>query len=56
MVLQHSLSALCVLNCICSKLSTHLPHKVDHERGKAKWDSSKKQLRVVLPIIKDDTL
>jgi hypothetical protein len=41
---------------ICSKLSTHLPHKVDHERGKAKWDSSKKQLRVVLPIIKDDQL
>ncbi|KAG2490866.1 hypothetical protein HYH03_010784 [Edaphochlamys debaryana] len=36
------------------KLSIHLPHKVDGERGKAKWDSAKKVLAITLRIIRDD--
>jgi hypothetical protein len=38
----------------CSKLRLALPHKVDLERGSAKWDSKKKTLTVTLPIIRDD--
>ncbi|KXZ54824.1 hypothetical protein GPECTOR_4g895 [Gonium pectorale] len=36
------------------KLSIHLPHKVDGERGKAKWDPAKKTLSVTLRIIRDE--
>lgn len=38
----------------CSKLSMYLPHKVDEDKGKAKWDKDKKVLSVTLPIIRDD--
>lgn len=38
----------------CSKLSIHLPHKVDGERGKAKWDSTKKVLSITLRIIREE--
>ncbi|GLC41616.1 hypothetical protein PLESTB_000696100 [Pleodorina starrii] len=36
------------------KLSIHLPHKVDGERGKAKWDASKKVLSITLRIVRED--
>ena len=36
------------------RLAVYLPHKVDAERGKAKWDAAKKTLSVTLPIIRDD--
>ncbi|PNH07605.1 hypothetical protein TSOC_005946 [Tetrabaena socialis] len=36
------------------KLSIHLPHKVDGERGKAKWDAGKKVLSVTLRILRED--
>eukprot|EP00878_Enallax_costatus_P044787 GHUV01053533.1.p2 GENE.GHUV01053533.1~~GHUV01053533.1.p2 ORF type:complete len:138 (+),score=47.99 GHUV01053533.1:216-629(+) len=36
------------------KLFVHLPHKVNSDRGKAKWDSKKKVLAVTLPIVQDD--
>lgn len=36
------------------KLRLPLPHKVDSERGSAKWDSKKKTLSITLPIIRDD--
>ncbi|PNW80932.1 hypothetical protein CHLRE_07g335800v5 [Chlamydomonas reinhardtii] len=36
------------------KLSIHLPHKVDGERGKAKWDSTKKVLSITLRIIREE--
>eukprot|EP00879_Flechtneria_rotunda_P025079 GHRR01026623.1.p1 GENE.GHRR01026623.1~~GHRR01026623.1.p1 ORF type:complete len:190 (+),score=46.08 GHRR01026623.1:125-694(+) len=35
------------------KLSTHLPHKVDSDHGRAKWDSKQKVLTVSLPIIRE---
>ncbi|GIL55027.1 hypothetical protein Vafri_10693 [Volvox africanus] len=38
------------------KLSIHLPHKVDGERGKAKWDASKKVLSVTLRIVREEPL
>lgn len=36
------------------KLSIHLPHKVDGERGKAMWDAAKKVLLVTLRILRED--
>lgn len=36
------------------KLSIYLPHKVNSDKGKAKWDSTKNVLLVTLPIIRDD--
>ncbi|GMH40539.1 hypothetical protein BSKO_08443 [Bryopsis sp. KO-2023] len=38
------------------KLSIYLPHKVLHEKGKAKWDGGKQQLSVALPVIREDYL
>lgn len=38
----------------CSYLRLHLPHKVQSERGRAKWDAKKKILSVALPIIRED--
>ncbi len=37
-----------------SKLSIYLPHKVDEDKGKAKWDGGKKVLLVTLPIVRED--
>lgn len=37
-----------------SKLRLSLPHKVDAERGTAKWDGKRKALSVTLPIIRPD--
>ena len=34
------------------KLTVYLPHKVDEERGKAKWDKHKENLNIYLPIIR----
>jgi hypothetical protein len=42
------------LPATCSKLRLSFPHKVDSERGTAKWDNKKKTLTVTLPIIRDD--
>lgn len=42
------------LNSPIYKLSMYLPHKVDSDKGKAKWDKDKKALSVTLPIIRDD--
>lgn len=39
---------------VCSKLRLALPHKVDSERGTAKWDSKKKFLSITLPIIREE--
>mmetsp|Transcript_13160 Transcript_13160/g.28215 ORF Transcript_13160/g.28215 Transcript_13160/m.28215 type:complete len:187 (+) Transcript_13160:84-644(+) len=36
------------------KLSIHLPHKVLEDKGKAKWDSKTHELRVTLPIVRED--
>lgn len=38
------------------KLSTYLPHKVNHDMGKAKWDSAKQELSVTLPIVRESYL
>lgn len=35
------------------KLLLYLPHKVDEDKGSAKYDTSKQQLVVTLPIIRD---
>ncbi|XP_069129554.1 dynein axonemal assembly factor 6-like [Argopecten irradians] len=35
------------------KLGLHLPHPVDHESGKAKWDSDKGELSVTLRMKRD---
>jgi hypothetical protein len=32
----------------------YLPHKVNDEKGKAKWDKAKKALFITLPIIRED--
>jgi len=34
------------------KIAVYLPHKVDEERGKAKWDKHKENLTIYLPIIR----
>lgn len=36
------------------KLSIYLPHKVDGEKGKAKWDGKAKVLSISVPIIRED--
>jgi len=36
------------------KLYLHLPHKVEHEKGKAKFDSDKSLLDLTLPVLRDD--
>lgn len=36
------------------RLSTYLPHKVDHERGEARWDSRAEVLSVSLPIVREE--
>lgn len=41
---------------ICSKLRLCLPHRVDSDRGSAKFDSKKKTLSITLPITRDDVL
>lgn len=38
----------------CSKLRVHLPHKVDADHGRARWDAAKKTLAVTLPILRED--
>lgn len=38
----------------CSKLSVFLPHKVEHEQGKARFDMATKMLHVTLRIIRED--
>lgn len=38
------------------KLFLHLPHKVKADAGKAKWDGTKEELYISLPIIRDDYL
>jgi hypothetical protein len=38
------------------RLRLALPHKVDDQRGSAKWDAAKKVLNVCLPIIRDEGL
>ncbi|XP_033742183.1 protein PIH1D3-like [Pecten maximus] len=35
------------------KLGLHLPHPVDHESGKAKWDADKSELSVTLRMRRD---
>ncbi len=40
----------CVLR---SKLSLHLPHKVDDQRGRAAFDAKARVLSITLPIIRD---
>lgn len=40
----------------CSKLSLHLPHKVDDVRGKATWDGKQHVLSVTLPIVRSDDI
>uniref|UniRef100_A0A7S0WQ44 PIH1D1/2/3 CS-like domain-containing protein n=1 Tax=Chlamydomonas leiostraca TaxID=1034604 RepID=A0A7S0WQ44_9CHLO len=42
------------LNSTQYKLSIYLPHKVDEDKGKAKWDKDKRVLSVTLPIIRED--
>lgn len=42
------------LNSPIYKLSIYLPHKVNSEKGKARWDAAKKVLAVSLPIIRDE--
>jgi hypothetical protein len=36
------------------KLAMYLPHKVDGEKGSAKWDTKKETLSITLPIIRQD--
>ena len=36
------------------KLAMYLPHKVDGEKGSAKWDKKKETLSITLPIIRQD--
>ncbi|GAX80342.1 hypothetical protein CEUSTIGMA_g7780.t1 [Chlamydomonas eustigma] len=42
------------LNHAKYKLSIYLPHRVNEDKGKARWDSKKETLSVTLPIIRDD--
>jgi len=34
------------------KLAMYLPHKVDEEKGQAKWDKVKEVINITLPIIR----
>ena len=49
---------LCVAcMCMCyapSKLSIHLPHRVDETRVSAKWDKAHESLAVTMPIIREE--
>lgn len=36
------------------KLAMYLPHKVDGDKGTAKWDKKKETLSITLPIIRQD--
>jgi hypothetical protein len=38
----------------CSKLTLHLPHKVDDQRGRATWDAKQHILSVTLPILRSE--
>ena len=56
-VLAVVIPASCCCICCCyhhrSKLFMHLPHKVDVERGVAKWYAERRLLAVCLPIKRD---
>lgn len=43
-----------VFSPCCSKLNLPLPHKVKHKEGNAKWDASKHELQVRVPVIRVD--
>jgi len=36
------------------KLSLHLPHTVNSDKGSAKWDSKRCVLSVTLPVVPED--
>ena len=36
------------------KLFLHLPHKVNDQQGRAKWDNKTETLSITLPIIRED--
>ena len=44
------------LTSIDYRLAIYLPHKVDHEKGSAKWDSKTEALSISLPILREDLL
>ena len=42
------------LSSVAYRLFLALPHRVDEQRGSAKWDASKRVLDICLPIIRED--
>ncbi|KAK3250324.1 hypothetical protein CYMTET_40285 [Cymbomonas tetramitiformis] len=36
------------------KLAMYLPHKVNDEKGTAKWDKKKETLSIIMPIVRED--